>query len=134
MFLTFLVNVFCSAVPRVLQLWKDSLVAAKREKTAQALADPLEYEDMFPDLQYGLLAEQAVKAARETPVPATSYYAWKESLDRDIISGTSFKLILETCVGLFFFSGERVQLIFIFLTFPLFYYRVQIGPRPPKSA
>ncbi|KAG0379905.1 hypothetical protein BGX24_011069 [Mortierella sp. AD032] len=75
-----------SAVPRVLQLWKDSLVVAKREKTAQALADPLEYEDMFPDLQYGLLAEQAVKAARETPVPASSYYAWKESLDRDIIS------------------------------------------------
>ncbi|KAG0297357.1 hypothetical protein BGZ96_006736 [Linnemannia gamsii] len=75
-----------SAVPRVLQLWKDSLVAAKREKTAQALADPLEYEDMFPDLEYGLLAEQAVKAARETPVPASSYFAWKESLDRDIIS------------------------------------------------
>jgi len=63
------------------------LATAKREKTAQALADPLEYEDMFPDLQYGLLAEQAVKEARETPVPATSYFAWKESLDRDIISG-----------------------------------------------
>jgi hypothetical protein len=82
-------QLFYSAVPRVLQLWKGSLVAAKREKTAQALADPLEYEDMFPDLQYSLLAEQAVKAARETPVPASSYFAWKESLDRDIISGTS---------------------------------------------
>lgn len=108
MFLTFHIIIFCSAVPRVLQLWKDSLVAAKREKTAQALADPLEYEDMFPDLQYGLLAEQAVKAARETPVPATSYHAWKESLDRDIISGMSSNLILESCV-VFFFSQKSVS-------------------------
>ncbi|KAF9117060.1 hypothetical protein BGX27_005610 [Mortierella sp. AM989] len=75
-----------SAVPRVLQLWKESLLTANKEKTAQALADPTEYEDMFPDLQYGLIAEETIKASRTAPVPATAYYNWKESLNRDIIS------------------------------------------------
>lgn len=41
---------------------------------------------MFPDLQFGLEAEEAVKAARATHVPATAYYAWKEQADRDIVS------------------------------------------------
>lgn len=76
-----------SAVPRVVQLWRESLIAAKRTKTAESLADPSEYEDMFPDLQYGLMAEEAVKASRATPVPASAYYQWKENLGRDIISG-----------------------------------------------
>ncbi|KAI8354809.1 coatomer WD associated region-domain-containing protein [Mortierella sp. GBAus27b] len=75
-----------SAVPKVTQLWKQSLIASNREKTAQALADPTEYEDMFPDLQYGLVAEEAIKDSRAQHVPATAYYQWRESLDRDIIS------------------------------------------------
>jgi len=41
---------------------------------------------MFPDLQFGLQAEEAVKAARATSVPATAYYQWKELADRDIVS------------------------------------------------
>ncbi|KAG0196867.1 hypothetical protein BGX28_009673 [Mortierella sp. GBA30] len=75
-----------SAVPRVLNLWKESLETAGRSKTAEALADPTEYEDMFPDLQYGLQAEEAVKASREHPLPANAYPQWKELLDRDIIA------------------------------------------------
>ncbi|KAG0345867.1 Coatomer subunit beta' [Podila humilis] len=75
-----------SAVPRVVQLWRESLIVAKRSKTAEALADPSEYEDMFPDLHYGLMAEEAVKASRAHPVPASAYFQWKENLGRDIIS------------------------------------------------
>ncbi|KAF9962993.1 hypothetical protein BGZ65_006766 [Modicella reniformis] len=75
-----------SDVPRVLQLWKKSLVAAKKEKTAETLADPTEYEDMFPNLRYSLSAEEAIKESRVDIVPATAYYQWRESLDRDIIS------------------------------------------------
>ncbi|KAF8940248.1 hypothetical protein BGZ58_007259 [Dissophora ornata] len=75
-----------SAVPRVMKLWKESLVAAGRTKTADALADPTEYEDMFPDLQYGLQAEEAVKAAKAVPVPAAAYVQWKEISHRDIIA------------------------------------------------
>lgn len=81
-----------SAIPKVTQLWKESLVALKREKTAQALADPTEYEDMFPDLQYALQAEEAIKVSRAQPVPATAYYQWRESLGRDIITGMCWNL------------------------------------------
>jgi len=77
----------CSAVPRVLQLWKDSLVAGGKPKIAQSLADPTEYTDMFPDYEYGLQAEAAVKASSKVPASARSYRQWTEVAHRDIISG-----------------------------------------------
>ncbi|KAF9584955.1 hypothetical protein BGW38_004501 [Lunasporangiospora selenospora] len=75
-----------SAIPRVVQLWRESLVKENKSKTAQAIADPLEYEELFPDLQYGLMAEKAAQAAKVTPVPASAYQLWKESLSRDVIT------------------------------------------------
>ncbi|KAF9998771.1 hypothetical protein BGZ65_005768 [Modicella reniformis] len=75
-----------SAVPRVLGLWKESLVASNRSKTAEALADPTEYEDMFPDLQYALEAEEAIKSTRAIPPPASAYSQWREVCERDIIT------------------------------------------------
>ncbi|KAK3824930.1 MAG: coatomer WD associated region-domain-containing protein [Benniella sp.] len=75
-----------SALPRVLGLWKESLKAVGRTKTADALADPAEYEDMFPDLQYALQAEESIKATRNIPVPATAYPQWKEVSERNVIA------------------------------------------------
>ncbi|GJJ72771.1 coatomer subunit beta' [Entomortierella parvispora] len=75
-----------SAVPRILQLWKDSLVAGGKSKVAESLADPTEYADMFPDYEYGLQAEAAIKASSEVPVSARSYRQWTSVADRDIIS------------------------------------------------
>ncbi|KAF9355983.1 hypothetical protein BGX26_005876 [Mortierella sp. AD094] len=76
-----------SAVPRVVKLWKESLTAAGKTKTADALADPTEYEDMFPDLQYGLQAEEAVLASRANSFPASAYPQWKEQIaGRDIVA------------------------------------------------
>ena len=40
---------------------------------------------MFPDLQIALQAEEAIKAARAHPVPASGYPHWKEHAHRDII-------------------------------------------------
>jgi coatomer subunit beta' len=40
---------------------------------------------MFPDLQIGLQAEEAIKAARSHPVSASAYPQWKEHANRDII-------------------------------------------------
>ncbi|KAF8946054.1 hypothetical protein BGZ52_009097, partial [Haplosporangium bisporale] len=74
------------AVPRVVKLWRESLIAANRSKTAESLADPTEYEDMFPDLQYGLMAEEAVEANKSSTVPASAYFQWKEQISRDVIS------------------------------------------------
>jgi hypothetical protein len=48
---------------------------------------------MFPDLQYGLQAEEAIKLSRTQSVPATAYYQWRESLSRDIITGMCWNLI-----------------------------------------
>ncbi|KAF9173915.1 hypothetical protein BGX20_001666 [Mortierella sp. AD010] len=76
-----------SAVPRVVKLWKESLTAAGRTKTADAIADPTEYEDMFPDLQYGLQAEEAVRASKANTFPASAYPQWKEQIaSRDILT------------------------------------------------
>ncbi|KAG0072564.1 hypothetical protein BGZ89_005145 [Linnemannia elongata] len=74
-----------SAVPHVLQLWKESLATAGRSKTADALADPAGYEEMFPDLQIALQAEEAIRAARSQPVPASAYPRWREHAHRDIL-------------------------------------------------
>ncbi|KAF9582673.1 Coatomer subunit beta' [Lunasporangiospora selenospora] len=75
-----------SDVPRILQLWKQSLVESNKSKIADSLAGPTEYEDLFPDLHYGLMAEEAVKASRAFPPSATAYSQWKEHLGHDIIS------------------------------------------------
>lgn len=83
----------CSAVPRVVKLWRESLIAANRSKTAESLADPTEYEDMFPDLQYGLMAEEAVEANKSSTVPASAYFQWKEQISRDVISGLYFSIV-----------------------------------------
>ncbi|KAG0234987.1 Coatomer subunit beta' [Actinomortierella wolfii] len=40
-----------SEVSRVVKLWKQSLEAAGKTKAAQALADPTEHEDLFPELR-----------------------------------------------------------------------------------
>ncbi|KAG0292908.1 hypothetical protein BGZ98_002422 [Dissophora globulifera] len=77
-------SVVC-AVPRVLKLWKESLEASGKTKTSEALADPSQYEDMFSDWQYSLQAEEAVRAARGAPIPASAYSQWKELSHRDIV-------------------------------------------------
>lgn len=48
-----------SKIPHVIKLWKENIAnALHNEKAAQALADPLEYENLFPGYQDFLLAEQ----------------------------------------------------------------------------
>ena len=57
-----------SAVPRIISLWKDSL-AKISEKAAQSLADPINYENLFPDYQDTLRAEQLIKQERGVTIP-----------------------------------------------------------------
>eukprot|EP00842_Homolaphlyctis_polyrhiza_P004024 jgi/Hompol1/4622/HPOL_003792-RA len=76
-----------SHVPRVLQLWKDMLEKLGKRKAAEALADPSKYPNLFPDLEYGLFAEDAFRRRRERGLaPAAEYPEWRESLDWDIVS------------------------------------------------
>ncbi|KAF9128507.1 Coatomer subunit beta' [Mortierella sp. 14UC] len=116
-----------SAVPRVLQLWKESLATAGRSKTADALADPAEYEDMFPDLQIGLQAEEAIKAARSIAIPASAYPQWKEHAHRDIIE--DFK----SGHGLIDLSMNDSQVYLDSQDSPLQTHSSQISVSPPRA-
>jgi len=61
-----------SAIPRIVSLWKDSL-SKVNEKAAQSLADPINYENLFPDYQDSLRAEQYMKGERDLIIPAKEY-------------------------------------------------------------
>lgn len=46
-----------SQVSRILQLWQADL-SRTNEKAAEALADPMQYDNLFPELQLALKAEK----------------------------------------------------------------------------
>ena len=53
-------------------LWKEKL-ATTNQKAAQSLADPVEYENLFPGLQEAVRAEQLLKRERAQLLPANAY-------------------------------------------------------------
>ena len=62
-----------SKVSDVVALWKADL-AKVNKKAAEALADPLEFKNLFPDFDLALRAEQAVRAKASVPrEPASSF-------------------------------------------------------------
>lgn len=77
-----------SHVPRVVKLWKENVIS-KNEKFAQALADPTEYENLFPNFQDTLLAEQYLNEQSKAGRPkATDYPTIQTNEDRDPIEET----------------------------------------------
>ncbi|KAJ1344565.1 hypothetical protein BSLG_000089 [Batrachochytrium salamandrivorans] len=76
-----------SQISRVTTLWKASLETQGKHKSAEALADPIRYPNLFPDLEFGLAAEQGFKRRRDRGlVPAAEYSEWKDSLEWNVIS------------------------------------------------
>lgn len=73
-----------SEVSRVLKLWKET-PKGKNDKSVQALADPLEYENLFPNFDNALKAEKYVQ--QQTKVySAKDYLSVKEhSKGRNLI-------------------------------------------------
>ena len=57
---------------RVVALWKEEL-GKTNPKAAQSLADPMQYENLFPELKQALEAEDALKREREHLQPAASF-------------------------------------------------------------
>ncbi len=53
-------------------LWKEDL-AKTNAKAAQSLADPTEYENLFPELGQALRAEEALRGERATLRPAAEF-------------------------------------------------------------
>ncbi len=65
-----------------MSLWQESL-AKSHQKTAASLADPSKYENLFPELQEALKAEEALKTGRSTLISATNYVSTPVSSGRD---------------------------------------------------
>ncbi len=58
--------------PSVVGLWKEDL-ARTNAKAAQSLADPSEYENLFPELRQALQAEEALQTERASLRPAADF-------------------------------------------------------------
>lgn len=56
----------------VVGLWKEKL-ATTNQKAAQSLADPAEYENLFPGLQEAIQAEEAMRSERAQLQPASNF-------------------------------------------------------------
>lgn len=74
-----------SQVSRVVKLWKESL-AKINQKAAESLADPTEYENLFPGLKEAFAAEQYLKESSKTKCrPARDYPLVTPNEERNII-------------------------------------------------
>lgn len=66
------VTVFVVVVVRVVGLWRESL-SKKNAKAAQSLADPTEYENLFPGLTDAFKTEQFLATHRHQVIPAAKF-------------------------------------------------------------
>jgi len=73
-----------SQVSRIVKLWRQDLQTIN-EKAAESLADPLEYENLFPDIRLALKAEMYFQQNSKRQ-PAENYLQVKDDLLRDLIS------------------------------------------------
>ncbi|RUS24376.1 coatomer WD associated region-domain-containing protein [Jimgerdemannia flammicorona] len=74
-----------SHVSPVVKLWREDLERRNRKKNAESLADPNEYENLFPDFKYALLGEETFRQARSSQVAAADYTDHRGHLDRDVL-------------------------------------------------
>lgn len=68
------------------RLWRDDL-SKVNTKAAEALADPMEYGNLFPDLQAALDAEKYFGDEHTAFPPAAKYAQHKDDLLRNLIEG-----------------------------------------------
>lgn len=61
-----------SKMSKVVELWRDSL-SRVNEKTSQSLADPKEYDNLFPGLEDALKTEQYLKPEQQRLLPSSAY-------------------------------------------------------------
>jgi len=74
-----------SQISRVLEIWKRDLKTIN-EKAAEALADPVKYPNLFPDLSWALKVEELFLSARHNHVAASAYPDAKGDLNLDLIA------------------------------------------------
>lgn len=72
-----------SQTSKVVGLWRESL-SKVNSKAASSLADPTEYENLFPGLGEAFRAEQMLRKERGTPIPARDYSKVKPNSERNV--------------------------------------------------
>ena len=72
-----------SEVPRIVQLWREDLKTVNK-KAAEALADPEEFPNLFPDLEFSLQAEKIFKEKRRL-LPGAAYNSMRNFLNSDFL-------------------------------------------------
>nr|XP_039250416.1 coatomer subunit beta'-like isoform X2 [Styela clava] len=87
-----------SEVPRIVGLWKENL-AQTNKKAADSLADPKQYENLFPQMAESLVAEKYLQSTEKTR-PANHYLQTPSNDERNI---------LEESEGFVDVQGEIVQ-------------------------
>jgi len=71
----------------VLPLWKSEL-AKVNEKAAQSLADPENYQNLFPNFAQSLEAQKNLERERKVEVPANKFLTIPANHERDPLSET----------------------------------------------
>ncbi|KAJ3053855.1 Coatomer subunit beta' [Rhizophlyctis rosea] len=75
-----------SQISRIVKLWRESLVKEGKKKSAEGIADPAEYGNLFPDLEWAVFAEEGFKSRREKGYPQASEWGdWRGVEEFDII-------------------------------------------------
>jgi len=74
-----------SHVSRIVKVWRKDLEKVN-PKAAESLADPMEYENLFPDIKLALQAEQLLNDERKLHVSAAAYPDLKDSVSRDMVA------------------------------------------------
>jgi len=72
-----------SHISKLVKLWREDLQTVN-VKAAESLADPMEYENLFPDLQWALKAEERCNN-NPKKLPASFYLHVKDHLERNLI-------------------------------------------------
>ncbi|XP_055335267.1 coatomer subunit beta'-like [Paramacrobiotus metropolitanus] len=73
-----------SHINRVLAIWKEKM-GRKNAKAAQALADPIQYPNLFGNFEDGLKAEQFYTRERQNLVPANRYNSLPKVDERNLV-------------------------------------------------
>ena len=71
-----------SRTSEIVKLWQDDLKMVN-PKAAEALSDPEEYPNLFPDFELAMIAEQTVM--RGQILPAQLYPKYEHALSHDLI-------------------------------------------------
>ena len=74
-----------SRVTPIVTLWKSSLEETNK-KIADSIAEPSEYENLFPGFEDELKAEAVFKSEQQKRVPGKMYSKMQNNLTRDLIS------------------------------------------------